>query len=610
MRKIFSIAFLATALSFASCEGEFPGLGTDDPSDGSVTVDQIASINKQITAIQTSLNALLQTDTELRLYIGALQESGKATGEQIAALQTAQSLLAAKITAAEQSIDQTRDWVSTSFATLEQYNALSEALAEVKNSIPDDIPDMEQITASLDKKIEQSAESMKSWINEKLSGYCTLAQAEAELGKLQTSIDSAQQESAEEIQALREQIVQTKEEITAAYKKAIEEAIANGGGIDGGTATDLTAVNKRIDDCIETFAAKIAAIESRIEAIEQTLERLLERIQSVSFVPTLNGPDEQNTTYVIKNAPEDKGTATFNFLISPKSAIDDLEKVWQSALSIKTTVDSRFLTRAIGFVELPVTGFSADRNNGMITVTASGENLRDDYWHNYKMSDDYLQDLQRVGSVLLISDGENDIVSDFIDMEIKYDCELYIDTDADRLSVPSDGGSYTIDFRTNYAYELYVRSSYWSETDGECELPVSITRTQEGGTIEFTVPKNPDTSSKQFNLSIRDIADNHVWKSITVSQEAMYPFIEVEQTEISMPVRGGTQEVFIKTNRPDLIQIHCYEEWIMANLTERTEDGVKLEITVSPSSDGSRVGQIQIHNNFVETTIMVCQGVL
>ena len=634
MKRILFVAFLATALSFASCEGEIPGLGTDTPSGSTATVEQIASINKQIASIQSSLSTLTAADTELKQYISALQESGKASGEQIAALQTAQTSLAAKITAAEKSIDQTRDWVSTSFATLEQYNALSEALSEVRSSIPENIPDMEQITASLDKKIAQSSESMKGWINEKLSGYCTLAQAEADLGKLQKRIDESEKDAAQEIAALAEKIASTKQEITEAYKKAIEEAIANGGSIGGGTAADLSAVNKRIDDCMADFESRMKAVEGRLDAIEQTLERLLNRIQSVSTIPTNGNDGDSDAHYVsiIKKTPTDDGTATFYYHISPKSAIDDLEKVWQSALSIKTFMDSKAFTRAAALVELPVTGFSADRETGIITVTASGKNFKDGYSRNPYYYDkteienvpaDYIPGCF---SALSISDGKSDIASDFIRTTVRYDCELHIDNirsdDFDiekeydkhtNINIPAEGGSGTISYSTNYAQEMTARLEFYNDSYNIYNIEkLQITETPEGGIIHLNIPPNTDVQhSVRFHLLISDMTENLVYQSIDIHQEfGRTGAIEVEQEEIVMSVSGDTVTVNIITDHPELLRVECDEDWIIAaELSEPLGDTVQLTIVTSANYYRYRECDIRIYNDYESKYITVYQPV-
>ena len=86
----------------------------------------VPSIDEQIAAIQTSIKALKEVDESLDESIKALEANDEATAEEIAALQDADAAIEAKIEELKKYVDDaiksTKDWVSATFATLEQLN--------------------------------------------------------------------------------------------------------------------------------------------------------------------------------------------------------------------------------------------------------------------------------------------------------------------------------------------------------------------------------------------------------------------------------------------------------------------------------------------------------
>ncbi|MBE6174418.1 MAG: hypothetical protein E7147_02590 [Rikenellaceae bacterium] len=229
-------------------------------------------------------------------------------------------------------------------------------------------------------------------------------------------------QNATDIAQLQQDLVTTKSDITEAYKKAISDAInTNNGVIDTKIATQVSTINTRISNEVATINNAINALKSRVTTLEnevntikqqvanmlaeiddikEDISKLLTRMQSVSYIPTYDDGKATVKFY------EKTSQVTLDFEISPKDAVVELAKVWQSAVSVKAIYTQ---TRAISFIDMPIVKFEADATNGVISVTASGENL----------SAEFFNGTQSASARLSISDGNNSVVSDYVSMVAK-----------------------------------------------------------------------------------------------------------------------------------------------------------------------------------------------
>ena len=248
----------------------------------------VPTIEEQISSIQESINALEEVDTQLKESIKALEASDKATAEEIAALKDADKAIEAKIEELKKYVDDvlksTKDWVSATFATLEQLNALSGEVAALKSLVD---ANKAEAAANLATAITNLETSLKAWVGEQLSNYYTIAEIDAKIAELQKAITDGDSALQQQLNNLKSQLETTKQEITEAYKKAIEEAITrNNGVIDQKIASEIAAVNKRIDEEVAAINAKIAAIEARLDELEDKVDDLADKITgnlSISF---------------------------------------------------------------------------------------------------------------------------------------------------------------------------------------------------------------------------------------------------------------------------------------------------------------------------------------
>ncbi len=503
MKKFFALLAIV-ALLLPSCQKINDRLDAIDNRLDNIEGTQIASLQQQIDAINTTLPQLKQMDAELKNYIESLQTTATGLQQQIiyigediddledalnqtvtdaedadnalkaeliSQLHSTKNELEAELTLINSSIEtltaadveleqkittleeyvntelkNTEDWVSATFATLEQYNSICTEVATIKQNIEtltSSITELEErintkiandiaaAVATLDATIQAKVTeitnaytsaistatdeiteaytaaiatsianlelSMKEWVNEQLTGYYTIAETEAAIERLKGHITSGDA-AFQEIEMLSQRMEDVKTEITEAYQKAIETAILeNNGVIDSKIASEVTTINGRIDQEVATINAKITEIESRLDNIEAQITELLARIQSASYIPTY---DDGKAT-IISNGTS--SYVTLDFEISPKDAVVDLAKVWKSAVSLKAVYTQ---TRAVSFIDMPIVKFESDETTGVISITASGENL----------SPNFFMSSQSASARLAISDGNNTLTSEYIPM--------------------------------------------------------------------------------------------------------------------------------------------------------------------------------------------------
>lgn len=356
----------------------------------------LPTVEEQIASIQTTIKALEDVDKALDNRVKELEDSSEATTSEIADLKDKDEAIEAKIAELKEyvntQISSTTDWANATFATLEQYNALVSEIAEVKNALDSY---KTEASTNLTNAIKSLDSSLKSWVGETLSNYYTIAEVEAKITALQTAITEGDNALQVELNKLKTQLETAKSEITAAYKKAIEEAITtNNGVINNKIASEIAAVNQRIDSDVAAINAKIAELQAQVNQNTADIAKLLARIQSVSYIPEYS--DEKVHIGRLGN----KSFGTMSFRISPKSAVAELVNVWETAVSCEAYYPK---TRAVSLKELTVNGFDCNADNGVVTVKISGNGL----------SEEFFAGTQEAKIALVISDGNNQVVSDY-----------------------------------------------------------------------------------------------------------------------------------------------------------------------------------------------------
>ena len=314
--------------------------------------------------------------------------------------------------------------------------------------------DFETIDVRLDN-LEQTLPSVAEqidWLNESVS---SLKQVDSDLARLIEELAKRADSNAAELAALNEydKVIDAKiaELGNATHSisedvKTVAAAAAETLSLLQSTRADLEAVNAAVstlatdlsnlaneingamksletsvNTAIKQLNAKITELENRLKIVEDKVEALLARIQSVSYIPQFS--DGATEMYHING----KTKVELDFKISPKECVADLAKVWQSALSCEAVH-----TRAVSLINMPVVSFSADEKQGVITVEALAENL----------SDAYLNEEIGMNIALVISDGNNSITSDYVCV---YPPAI-INVDALSVEVPGYRGTFAIGY--------------------------------------------------------------------------------------------------------------------------------------------------------------------
>ena len=420
---------------------------------------QIASLQEQVKAINSSIAKLEQVDSELKSYIETLKETSKglqtqldatnakiselrtelgneinntksevlaqleiAKGElegqidtintTIGTLQQKDSELLQKITDLNSYVTElnndTKSWVSATFATLEQYNAILTDIAAIKEqivAINKSINDLEtNLTNKLNNDLAAAVESMKQWVNGQLTEYYKIAEIDAKIEAIEKSIKSGDETITASLDELKESLQATKTALTEAYTKAIEDAITNNNGvIDSKIAAEITAVNKRIDSEVNTINSRIAALEERIKAIEDKLNEILNRKLEIAF-------DVDSNIIVAPNY-------TFEIGYSVTSSTNSATVEVTSSADIKAKVVTNGL-------------------NGKISITTG--NAIDEY--------------SKV--VVFVSNGENVIMR-----SITFEQATVQINNSDTKIIPVEGGKVELSFLTNVECEVVIPSS-------------------------------------------------------------------------------------------------------------------------------------------------------
>ena len=250
---------------------------------------RIASIDLQIENIESSIKDMDRLDKERKTLIQQFSE-------KVAELEHSDESQAAEIITVKASLEQLeqtlgnridelkfyvveellkeRDWTTATFSTLEQYQKTCDELAVVKQGLAD-MKDI--LPQSVSAAVSESENSMKSWVNDQLTAYCTIADVDAKLKRLESSVECGDVALEEKFQALKSELETTKDNIRVAYEKAIKDAIADSDGV-------LTAkISAEIRKATETTQTRIDALWEKILETRYPLEALRMALSTIDI---------------------------------------------------------------------------------------------------------------------------------------------------------------------------------------------------------------------------------------------------------------------------------------------------------------------------------------
>lgn len=254
MKKTFSLLTLCLGLCCVSCYDDTALVQRIE----ALETTQIASINEQIGAIRSSIADLEATDRELDAVIKVLEGQDAALQADVEELKAADAALDDRIAElkayAEAELASTKDWTSATFATLEQYEATCAEVAAIKLLVDDLATSLKQ---SIADAVAASEAGLKDWVNEQLTGYWTIAETQAKL-------DGLRGDAEKEFAAIEADLRTAADELTAAYKNAIAEAIATS---DGKLSTKIDEVNAALEKNIADIEARLTAVEEKLAVL-------------------------------------------------------------------------------------------------------------------------------------------------------------------------------------------------------------------------------------------------------------------------------------------------------------------------------------------------------
>lgn len=376
-------------------------------------VEQIAGINAGISGLKTSL-----TDLEARLTKKFAEDLDKAVNDL-------KGEIADEVAGLGERIDK----------------EVADITASYQAAISSTREDLEKAwTANLKASIEELEESLKSWVNERLTAYWTIeetkAALEAQKKDLETQLEAQRvllkgliDANTGDITKLNEALVETeknieantkaisdlesdlekaKTDITTAYEKAINDAIsALEGRLDTKLTNEIEAVNDRIDEIVNDWESRIKSCEDQVkDAIDKMNEALKDmggngKIQSVTYRPEYSDG--------VHNVYRDTKTFRMMFEIRPASVVSKLNT---SNVKMQAYVDwGRGQWKTF---DLTVIGIVSE-SNGVIAVKASAETIKNSSATFFDSSWSYI-----TYAKLLIEDSTLgwEISSDFIRLKV------------------------------------------------------------------------------------------------------------------------------------------------------------------------------------------------
>ncbi len=399
--------------------------------------DDISAIRGSITALQTSLTDMEKRltekyDTAIQNAVSSLEgkisESAAAITEAYkAAIKTAKDEITAAYEAEIASSikeleDSLKDWVSS---TLTSYYTKSETATLIDN---------------LDKKLSAQLATQLSYITALQNALGDTEDLQKTIVELIKANEEAIKANAGDISQLKTDLNKAIDDITAAYKAAITEAINKSvekdGTVDKAITEKVDALNTALQSQISTINTNITALERRVgtletdvDALETKLDNLTQkvnafisdRIQSISYIPgTEDG--EYMSGMVDYN---DYGYFTLAFQVRPaKNAakITDLKQISAKKVAYYT-YNGGYSTQL--FDNVTVNNFVVIGDVLYVRFKAS------DVFYNNTKSSHY--DYRRVALSVSVKDNANeyfDVASEYIYLNSEHYFMNYTSSDS------------------------------------------------------------------------------------------------------------------------------------------------------------------------------------
>lgn len=399
----------------------------------------------------------------------------------------------------------------------DDFNAIDERLDALELK---DIPSIEEQIESINAQLT-SLKATDEAIKEQISELEKSDKATAEEISSLKAKDQALEKSINDLQNYVDtQIANAKSEVAAAYAtvEQYNTIAAQLNALQSSTNKLGEELTAKINAEVKSLTDKITDLENRLKAVEDKVENLLARIQSVSYIPTYS--DGKATL----KCTDTDSLVILDFEISPKDAVAELAKVWNSAISVKAIYTQ---TRAVEFVDMPIITFEADTANGVISITASGENL----------SEEFFAGKQEASVRLDISDGNNSVTSEYVAMTVE---------DLTTKSSAQYKGSWTV---------INTESGEISYQESDVTIDVKI----------------PDVTTAKFNIILNRIRFADVMPKLTMKLSGISFSTSISEDETYL------KYVFEQEGVVPTIGDISYEDYKMKSLKGCIGLGVEIE---------------------------------
>lgn len=381
----------------------------------------MAALAARITELQTALGGLSDGLDEFRSEIrgeivridGQISdlrgELTEALREQIAALENMVSENYVNNTTFEEFTRQTLQRMQELTEAIDRINAIVPTLAtkEELNALRDEIAGwlgdyvkkeiFEQVTAGLSQRLTDEIAALNGRID-------ALREQGEEHGARITVLEGNVASLTADLQALREEFETFRTDIRNEISAALEE-------LQGQISEEISAA---IAEAVGSINARMDDIEERLAGLEIDVAALIDRIQSLVYVPDYNDGKISVEAVADVNAflAAVKRTVT-RFEVRPATAAAEIAAAWASDRSVLEfrTVDVNTRSASETGCELVIGDVSAAAD-GMLTVTSDLTNYNPDFFTSRTVSYSVSLVLQNVAG----GNVRNDMQSPYVNM--------------------------------------------------------------------------------------------------------------------------------------------------------------------------------------------------
>lgn len=228
--------------------------------------EEIANINARLDALEnTKISSIDEQISKINVSIDNLWDLTNM-------LSAKDAQLGKRITALENYVNEQlplmKEWAIATFSTLEQYQQTCDALAQFA-------VEFGKMDDRVNQAIETSNESIKTWVNGKLSGYWTIAEVQAKLNTLSQKDDN-------NLNTLRSELKEAKENLTNAYQTEISNAIE---ASEGRLSSRIDEINQQLQSKISSIESRLATIEKRLEDLEKQFDIVIPDAEGLACMP-------------------------------------------------------------------------------------------------------------------------------------------------------------------------------------------------------------------------------------------------------------------------------------------------------------------------------------